>query len=79
MARAPHEGVRLLPALREPWPQILGYYVSLAFIGSLWIIHAGVTRFIKRGDPAACALNLLLLLIITLVGLRRHRRRRTAE
>jgi len=63
----PHEGVRLLPALLELWPELLGYYISFAFIGSLWIVHAGVTKFMKRGDPVAYALNLLLLLFVGLL------------
>jgi uncharacterized membrane protein len=63
----PHEGARLLPALREQWPELLGYYISFAFIGSLWIVHAGITKFMKRGDPVAYALNLLLLLFVGLL------------
>ena len=59
----PREGVRVLPALREQWPELLGYYISFAFIGSLWIMHSGVTKFMKRGDAVAYALNLLLLFV----------------
>jgi len=63
----PHEGARLLPVLREQWPELLGYYIGFAFIGSLWIVHSGVTRFMKRGGSVACALNLLLLLFVGLL------------
>ena len=63
----PHEGVRLLPALLKLWPELLGYYISFAFIGSLWIVHSGVTKLMKRGDPVAHALNLLLLLFVGLL------------
>jgi len=63
----PREGVRVLPALRGQWPELLGYYISFAFIGSLWIMHSGVTRFMKRGDGVAYALNLLLLLFVGLL------------
>ena len=59
----PREGVRVLPALRGQWPELLGYYISFAFIGSLWIMHSGVTKFMKRGDAVAYALNLLLLFV----------------
>ena len=52
---------------REQWPEFLGYYISFAFIGGIWITHAGVTRFLKRGDAAAYALNLLLLLFVGLM------------
>jgi len=63
----PHGAVRVLPALREQWTEFLGYYISFAFIGGIWITHAGVTRFLKRGDAAAYALNLLLLLFVGLM------------
>lgn len=63
----PPEGVPLLPALREEWPDFLGYYISFAFIGGIWITHSGVTSFMKLGDTAAYALNLTLLLFVGLL------------
>jgi uncharacterized membrane protein len=63
----PREGVPLLPALREQWPDFLGYYISFAFIGGIWITHSGVTKLMKRGDSAAYALNLVLLLFVGLL------------
>ena len=39
----PHAGESVLPALREQWPEFLGYYISFAFIGGIWIAHSGVT------------------------------------
>jgi len=63
----PPEDVPLLAALRELWPEFLGYYISFAFIGGIWITHSGVTKLMKRGDPAAYALNLVLLLFVGLL------------
>ncbi len=63
----PPEGVPLLPALREQWPEFLGYYISFAFIGGIWITHSSVTKFMKLGDNVAYALNLLLLLFVGLL------------
>ena len=63
----PAEGVRLLPALREQWPEFLGYYISFAFIGGIWLTHSGVTKYMRRGDSVAYALNLLLLLFVGLL------------
>ena len=40
----------MLPALREQWPEFLGYYISFAFIGGIWMAHSGVTKFMKHGD-----------------------------
>jgi uncharacterized membrane protein len=63
----PQGAVRVLPALREQWPDFLGYYISFAFIGGIWITHSGVTKYMKRGDAAAYGLNLLLLLFVGLL------------
>ena len=63
----PRGAVRVLPALREQWPDFLGYYISFAFIGGIWITHSGVTKFLKRGDTSAYGLNLLLLLFVGLL------------
>ena len=63
----PHAGVRVLPALREQWPEFLGYYISFAFIGGIWIAHSGVTKFMKRADAESFSLNLLLLLLVGLL------------
>jgi uncharacterized membrane protein len=63
----PHAGVRVLPALREQWPEFLGYVISFAFIGGIWIAHSGVTKFLKRGDTESFTLNLLLLLFVGLL------------
>jgi uncharacterized membrane protein len=62
----PSESVRLLPALREQWPEFLGYYISFAFIGGIWITHPGVTKFVRRGDTVVYTLDLLLLLFVGL-------------
>ena len=63
----PHADISVLPALREQWPEFLGYYISFAFIGGIWIAHSGVTKFMKSGDPASFSLNLLLLLFVGLL------------
>jgi len=63
----PHEGVAVLPALRRQWPEFLGYYISFAFIGGIWITHSGVTKYMKLGDTAAYALNLVVLLFVGLL------------
>jgi uncharacterized membrane protein len=64
----PRGAVRVLPALREQWPDFLGYYISFAFIGGIRITHSGATKYMKRGDAAAYGPNLLLLLLL-FVGL----------
>jgi len=63
----PPENVPLLPALRESWPDFLGYIMSFAFIGGIWLTHSGLTKLMKRGDTVANGTNLLLLLLVALL------------
>ena len=39
-------------------PRYLGYFVSFAFIGGVWIAHSNMTRFVKAADPGLMRLNL---------------------
>ena len=63
----PLENVSLIPALLEAWPDFLGYIMSFAFIGGIWLTHSGLTRLMKRGDTVANGVNLLLLLFVALL------------
>ena len=55
----------LVKGLEHEWPRYLGYFVSFAFIGGVWITHSTLTRFIKAGDPDLMRLNLMLLLFVS--------------
>jgi uncharacterized membrane protein len=57
----------ILPALAESWPDFLGYAISFAFVGGIWISHAGLTKYMKRGDVVAFRLNLVMLLFVSLL------------
>jgi TMEM175 potassium channel family protein len=63
----PHADVPVGPALRAQWPEFLGYFISFAFIGGIWIAHSGVTKYMKRADTESYAMNLLLLLFVGLL------------
>jgi uncharacterized membrane protein len=63
----PPEGAPLVPALLQSWPDFLAYIVSFAFIGGIWLTHAGLTRLMKRGDTVANGVNLLLLLLVAVL------------
>ena len=63
----PREGVPLWHALSAQWPEFLGYYISFAFIGGIWITHSGVTKYMRRGDTVVYTLNLVLLLLVGLL------------
>jgi len=55
----------LVKGLEHEWPRYLGYFVSFAFIGGVWIAHSTMTRFIKAADPELMRLNLMLLLFVS--------------
>jgi len=55
----------LVKGLEHEWPRYLGYFVSFAFIGGVWIAHSTMTRFLKAADPDLMRLNLVLLLFVS--------------
>ena len=63
----PPDGALVLPALAESWLDFLGYAISFAFVGGIWLSHAGLTKYMKRGDAVFFRLNLVMLLFVTLL------------
>ncbi len=63
----PPEGAPVLPALAASWLDFLGYAISFAFVGGIWLSHAGLTKYMKRGDAVFFRLNLVMLLFVTLL------------
>jgi uncharacterized membrane protein len=61
----PNGNQPLVPGLEHEWPRYLGYFVSFAFIGGVWIAHSNMTRFLKAADPDLMRLNLVLLLFVS--------------
>ena len=57
----------LVAGLVHEWPRYLGYLVSFAFIGGVWISHSKLTRFIRVVDAPLMRLNLLLLLSVSIL------------
>ncbi len=55
----------LLRELAAEWPSYLGYFVSFAFIGGVWMAHSNLTRFTKAADQVMMGLNLVLLLFVS--------------
>jgi uncharacterized membrane protein len=55
----------LLRGLEHEWPRYVGYFVSFAFIGGVWIAHSNLTRFIKAANADLMRLNLMLLLFVS--------------
>ena len=68
----PPEGAPVLPALAASWLDFLGYAISFAFVGGIWISHAGLTKYMKRGDAVSFRLNLVMLLFVALLPFTTH-------
>jgi len=62
---SPNSVQRLLGAVGDEWPGYLGYIVSFATIGALWLGHTAVTDYLERANTTLLRLNLLLLLFVS--------------
>jgi uncharacterized membrane protein len=60
-----HSQRHLLDAIGEEWPAYLGYVVSFATIGALWLGHNAITDYLERADVTLLRLNLLVLLVVS--------------
>lgn len=63
----PPMSARVPQGLSEAWPAFLGYFISFTYVGGIWLSHAGLTRFMKRGDALSFRLNLVMLLFVSLL------------
>jgi len=57
----------LLSAIGHNWPEFLGYVVSFATIGAIWLGHNAITGYLGRANPTLMRLNLLLLFVVALL------------
>jgi uncharacterized membrane protein len=57
-------GDNLLEAVGRQWPSYLGYLVSFATIGAVWLAHSVITDYLGRVDAVLVRINLLLLLAV---------------
>ena len=57
----------LLGALVDEWPAYLGFLVSFATIGTIWLGHSAITDYLDRVDATFLRLNLLLLFFVCLL------------
>ena len=60
-------GDRLPHDLWQQWPSYLAYVVSFLVIGIIWMNHHGVVDHLREADRALLALNLFLLLWVSLI------------
>src|SRR5262252_7942912 len=67
-----HSEQHLLQALGDQWPGYLGYIVSFATIGALWLGHNAITDYLDRADTTLLRLNLLLLVLVAFLPFPTH-------
>jgi uncharacterized membrane protein len=60
-----HSQQHLLDAIGDEWPAYLGYVVSFATIGAIWLGHNAITDYLERADVTLLRLNLLVLLFVS--------------
>ncbi|HEY7405311.1 MAG TPA: TMEM175 family protein [Candidatus Angelobacter sp.] len=67
--KIPHqqETGHLGAALLRQWPSYVAFLLSFTYIGVMWINHHRMFNHIKRANDVLLALNLLLLLGVTVV------------
>jgi uncharacterized membrane protein len=63
----PAEDTGIWVALGRTWRDFVGYLISFAFIGGIWLTHAGLTKVMRRGDSVSYGVNLILLLFVALL------------
>jgi uncharacterized membrane protein len=51
----------------DQWPSYLGYVVSFATVGAIWLAHSAITHYVDRVDVVLLRLNLLLLFVVALL------------
>jgi TMEM175 potassium channel family protein len=54
-------------ALRQLWPNYLGYLLSFFIIGNYWLSHHRLFRPVRRYDDRLAGLNLLFLFFVALL------------
>ena len=60
-------GPALIRALLEQWPSYAAFLTSFATIGIMWLNHHQLFNLIARVDTPLLAINLVLLLGVTIV------------
>ena len=54
----------LLPGLAHLWPSCHAYVISFFSIGTIWILHYGITRSLRGVGEIFLCINLLLLFLL---------------
>ena len=55
----------LLSSVLSQWPSYLGYIVSFATIGAIWLSHNSITHYLHSASTTFLRLNLALLLVVS--------------
>ncbi|MGW7447494.1 TMEM175 family protein [Kitasatospora sp. NPDC054795] len=60
----PPGSTHLWHAVVEQWPSYLGYLVSFATIGAIWLAHSVITEYLDHASLWLMRLNLILMLAV---------------
>jgi len=63
----PTGSTHLLRVIGEQWPSYLGYVVSFATIGAIWLGHSAITEYLEYANIITMRLNLLLMFSVALL------------
>lgn len=58
---------QLASELEAMWPKFLGFLISFLIIGSFWVSHHVMFRYLERHRPGFLWINLLFLMLIVLL------------
>jgi TMEM175 potassium channel family protein len=62
-----HGGGNLVAALRALWPSYLGYAISFATLGIMWVNHHAMFRYIRKTNRTFLLINVFFLMAISFV------------
>ncbi|MFE9690488.1 TMEM175 family protein [Micromonospora sp. NPDC005806] len=60
-------GKALLDALTQAWPSYLAYVITFLIVGTIWLAHHNMWRYVVRVDQVLLMLNLLMLLFVAAI------------
>ncbi|MEU4099426.1 TMEM175 family protein [Streptomyces tanashiensis] len=60
----PPRSTHLWDAVVEQWPSYLGYLVSFATIGAIWLAHSVITAYLDHASLWLMRVNLILMLTV---------------
>jgi uncharacterized membrane protein len=64
---SPTHAAEVINGLLSQWPSYLSYFITFMSLGTVWIGHHRVFKFVRSVDPTLQLLNIIFLMFITLM------------